>query len=102
MPRVTFPKWLTTEASFVLRKCFSALRVSNAGCLTIGGMVGCRKPSIFLRRTWLGRLNIILFVFLRQWNDIIFADDLRQWNFILFLLLVETVGLKLIYIFESS
>ena len=45
-PRVLLPRWLTTDAAFVLRESLSALRVSNAGCTQLGGMVGWGKPSM--------------------------------------------------------
>ena len=36
------------DAALVLRSSFNAWRVSNAGCPTIGGMVGCGKRSMIL------------------------------------------------------
>ena len=37
-----------TNATFVLRNNFSALRVSKAGCPTIGVIVGCERLSMIL------------------------------------------------------
>ena len=37
-----------TDAAFVLRRSLRDLSVLKAGCPTIGGTVGCGKPSMIL------------------------------------------------------
>ena len=47
-PKVPSPRWLMMDAALVLRNSFSSFRVANAGCPTIGVMVGWGKPSMSL------------------------------------------------------
>ena len=46
MPKVSFPRWLLTEAVLVLRNSFSFFSVSKDGYPRMGVMVGREKPSM--------------------------------------------------------
>ena len=47
-PKAPFPRWLMTDTAFMLRNNLRALRVSKAGCPSIGVIVGCGKLSMIL------------------------------------------------------
>ena len=47
-PKVPLPKWLMTDAIFVVRTDLRALRVSKAGCPTISVIIECGKFLMIL------------------------------------------------------